>query len=98
MEHKKTYTYHVSLRMTEGRESQTEALPPIETDFDNHDNIYHIIEKLKEKELFNSEEEVKQFAIGLKMFSGVMLRNKESDLFQDFRPAFVAFMKKLKGR
>ncbi|MCD8029773.1 MAG: DUF3861 domain-containing protein [Bacteroides sp.] len=98
MEHKDTYTYHVSLCMTEGKESYAEALPPIETDFGNHDNIYHIIEKLKEKELFNSEEEVKQFAIGLKMFSGVMLRNKNSDLFRDFQPTFVAFMKKLKGR
>ncbi|MCC8188679.1 MAG: DUF3861 domain-containing protein [Bacteroides sp.] len=92
------YKYHISLRMTEDKGSHTEIPSSIEVDFDNHDNIYHIIEKLKEKEPFNSEEEVRQFAIGLKMFSGIMLKHKDSELFKDFQPAFIAFMKKLKGR
>lgn len=38
------------------------------------------------------------FAIGLKLFSEVMLENKDHPLFEDFKPAFVQFMKKLKSK
>jgi len=34
----------------------------------------------------------------LKLFSEVMLENKGHDLFSEFQPHFVDFMKKLKGK
>lgn len=70
---------------------------PIQVEFDNHDNIFVIIEKLQERSLFNDENQETEFAIGLKMFSEVMLRNKENPLFEEFLPAFKDFMKKLKS-
>lgn len=69
----------------------------VNVEFDNHDNIFSIIEKLQERNLFNDKNQETEFAIGLKMFSEVMLRNKENPLFEEFFPAFRDFMKKLKS-
>lgn len=69
---------------------------PVEVIFDNHDNVFEIIEKLKQKDLFENAGESTEFAIGLKMFSEVMLRHKDHALFTDLMPAFKDFMKKLK--
>lgn len=70
---------------------------PVEVIVDNHDNIFAIIEKLKERNLFNDDNQSAKFAIGLKLFSEVMLRNKENLLFKDLLPAFNEFMQKLKS-
>ena len=69
----------------------------VATEFDNHDNIFSIIERLQEKDLFNTKNESTEFAIGLKMFSEVMLRNRENPLFSELAPAFKEFMVKLKS-
>lgn len=70
--------------------------PGLSLDFDNHDEIFSIITKLQEKNHFQDAEQSAQFAIGLKMFSEVMLKNKDSDLFSEFLPEFKNFMGKLK--
>jgi hypothetical protein len=70
----------------------------IELDFDNHDNLFDIIDKLQERNLFKDAGQSAEFAIGLKMFSEVMLRNKDNSLFEELMPAFRDFMKKLKGK
>lgn len=70
--------------------------PAVALEFDNHDEIFSIINKLKEKDHFKDAGESAQFAIGLKMFSEVMLKNKDNELFLEFLPEFKNFMAKLK--
>jgi len=70
--------------------------PALSLDFDNHDEIFSIITKLQKKNHFEDAQQSAQFAIGLKMFSEVMLKNKDSDLFSEFFPEFKNFMGKLK--
>lgn len=69
----------------------------VEVVFDNHDNLFNIIDTMQQKDLFNDMGQSTEFALGLKMFSEVMLRNKDNALFEDFMPAFREFMKKLKA-
>ncbi|MFC6857834.1 DUF3861 domain-containing protein [Zunongwangia sp. SCSIO 43204] len=69
----------------------------IEFEFGNHDEIFGIIDAVKSKELFETEAEATEFALGLKLFSEVMLKNKKHPLFEEFQPEFVKFMKKLKA-
>ena len=69
---------------------------PIRLQFDNHDNIFNIIEILRERNLFDDRNQATEFAIGLKMFSEVMLRNREHELFKELAPAFKEFMNTLK--
>lgn len=61
----------------------------------NHDDIFKILEKLQASQLLD-EESTKAFVIGLKLFSEVMLENKELPLFKEFLPQFAQFMKSLK--
>ncbi|MFP9099035.1 DUF3861 domain-containing protein [Flavobacterium sp. RHBU_24] len=69
----------------------------VEVVFDNHDNLFNTIDMLQDKDLFNDMGQSTEFAIGLKMFGEVLLKNKDNALFEEFFPAFKDFMKKLKG-
>lgn len=69
---------------------------PLSLDFDNHDELFSIIKRLQEKNHFEDAGQSAQFAIGLKMFSEVMLKNKDNELFSEFLPEFKNFMAKLK--
>jgi len=66
-------------------------------EFDNHDNIFNIIKVMQQRDLFNDVNQSAEFAIGLKMFSEVMLRNKDNALFEELLPEFKKFMQRLKG-
>ena len=90
------YRLKLELLATAKQEDNTNY-PPVELEFENHDNIFSIIERLQGKELFQSKNQAAEFAIGLKMFSEVMLKNRDNPLFSEFSPAFREFMKKLKA-
>ncbi|OGX90042.1 DUF3861 domain-containing protein [Hymenobacter coccineus] len=70
---------------------------PMQLEFENHDEVFDIIRRLREKDPFQDAQQATEFAIGLKLFSEVMLRNRSHPLFAEFLPAFRAFMGKLKG-
>ena len=94
---KKINKYKLRLDLLELIRPDDKVHTPIELEFGNHDNIFAIIEKMKERNRFKTEQDSVEFAIGLKLFSEVMLKNKENPLFEDFRPAFGNMMKKLKS-
>lgn len=94
---KRTNKYHLKLEYTTSAKEDVILPDPIEIDFENHDNIFDIIDTIKEKNLFTNENQAAEFAIGLKMFSEVMIKNKNAPLFDELLPAFGAFMKKLKS-
>lgn len=94
---KRTNKYKLKLELLSTAKVDDTNYPPIEFEFDNHDNIFIIIERMKQRNIFHTENQAIEFAIGLKMFSEVMLKNRENPLFSDFSPAFREFMKKLKS-
>lgn len=71
---------------------------PLQFEFENHDEVFSIIEKIKANNPFEYENQATEFAVGLKLFSEVMITNRENQLFEELLPAFGAFMKKLKAR
>jgi len=94
---KRTNKYKLKLELLATAKVDDTIYPPIELEFDNHDNIFTITERMKQRNIFHTENQAVEFAIGLKMFSEVMLKNRENELFAEFRPAFSEFMKKLKS-
>lgn len=94
---KRTNKYKLRLELLETSKVDDTIYAPIELAFDNHDNIFTIIERMKNRDIFKTKDQAAEFAIGLKMFSEVMLKNRENELFTEFRPAFSEFMKKLKS-
>lgn len=94
---KRTNKYRLNLEYISSTKEDTILPEPIEIDFENHDDIFAIIQTLKKKNHFANDNDATEFAIGLKLFSEVMIKNKNIALFEDFFPAFGAFMKKLKS-
>jgi hypothetical protein len=95
---KRANKYKLTLEQVSLMNEETILSEPLSLEFENHDEIFTIIEKIKEKKLFGDENQSTEFAIGLKMFSEVMLKNRKHPLFEDFFPAFGEFMKKLKSQ
>ena len=94
---KKGNHYKLSLEQLSVLKEEKRVDNTLELKFSNHDELFEIVEKVKSKKLFNSEEESTEFALGLKLFTEVMLRNKKHPLFEDLRPHIGDFMKKLKS-
>ncbi len=95
---KKVNTYQVSINQISNKEGESVQVAPIEFLFENHDDVFGIVQKIKEKQLFDDENDSKQFAIGLKLFGDCIIKNKNHELFSEMQPAFIAFMKKLKSK
>ena len=94
---KKANKYHLTLALTQYANGATEPAKQLELDFTNHDEIFEILEKLQAKDPFDDQELAAEFAIGLKLFSEVMIKNRSNPLFEELGPAFGSFMKRLKS-
>ncbi|MBD0368446.1 MAG: DUF3861 domain-containing protein [Flavisolibacter sp.] len=88
--------HRITLELLATAKGETGNREPLQLEFDNHDEIFFIIERIQNKNLFQNKQQAAEFAIGLKMFSEVMLKNRGLPLFEEFAPAFRNFMKKLK--
>ena len=93
----RTNTYRLTLEQVSLAKEDVVLQTPLHLEFENHDEIFGIIKTLNEKNPFGDVNQSTEFAIGLKMFSEVMLKNKAHPLFKEFLPAMGVFMKKLKS-
>ncbi len=94
---KRSNKYHLTLKLEQYSNGETEPAKELELDFDNHDEIFSIIEKIKDKNLFDDPSEAVQFALGLKLFSEINLKHRKNPLFEELNEVFPVFMKKLKS-
>lgn len=92
-----TNKYHLTLQLLQQADGKHEPRKQLELDMENHDELFQIIDKLKAQNPFGNPEQIAQFAIGLKMFSGVMIKNRHHPLFEELGSAYRLFMMKLKG-
>jgi hypothetical protein len=79
-------------------DAQGQALPgatPLAFEVGNHDDIAAVAERMRQRGDLPADSAT-AFAVGLKLFSEVMLENREHALFRDFAPHFKAFMQTLK--
>ena len=94
---KSAHVYRITLEQVSSKNDETPMQTPLKFEFGNHDDIFSIIEKMKQRDLFNQANESTEFALGLKLFSEVILKNKSHPLFEEIYPALGSFMKKLKS-
>jgi len=94
---KRNNTYQLDLKELKLKNG-SEGAKNVSLEFDNHDDIFNIIEVIKSKKIFDDENTSTEFALGLKLFTEVMLKNKQHPLFEELRPAIMEFMKKLKAQ
>ena len=92
----KQHQYHVTVQhLKDSKGLASTYAERLEFYTGNHDDIFEIVERLKKAELFN-DQTTTSFAVGLKLFSEVMLENRDHPLFEEFFPQFGQFMKNLK--
>ncbi|WP_456312493.1 DUF3861 domain-containing protein [Pseudomonas shirazensis] len=94
---KRSNKYHLTLSLKEYANGDTQPAKELGIEFDNHDEIFSIIERIKDKNIFDSESEATQFALGLKLFSEIKLKHRKNPLFEELNEVFPVFMKKLKS-
>lgn len=94
---KRNNTYQLNLKELKLKDG-SEGTKNLRLEFDNHDDIFNIIDVIKSKKIFDNENTASEFAIGLKLFTEVMLKNKQHPLFDKLRPAISEFIKKLKSQ
>lgn len=93
----KQHQYHITVQHVADVKGQPSTYTqPLEFNTGNHDDIFAIVERLKNAKLFEDEQTSISFAVGLKLFGEVMLENRDHPLFQELIPQFGQFMKKLK--
>ena len=95
---KKSNHYKLTIEEVALKDPNEPLKDPITLEFDNHDDIFKIMDIVKQRQLFESESQAQEFALGLKLFSEVMLKNRQHPLFEDFLPEFGKFMKQLKSQ
>lgn len=89
--------YRLVLKEVELRDGE-KSDKTIDFEFENHDDILALIEKVQQKGLFEDKDKTTQFILGLKLFGEVMLEQRDNPLFEGFLPAFGDLMKRLKGK
>jgi len=71
--------------------------PPLSFEAVNHDDVLGIAERMSAGGRYAADESA-ALAIGLKLFTEVMLTHRDDPLFADLRPAMHAFISRLKER
>lgn len=90
------HQYHVTVQhLADAQGNPSSYTEKLEFNTGNHDDIFIVLGRLQKAELFD-DATTKSFTVGLKLFSEVMLENKNHELFKDFLPKFHTFMKHLK--
>lgn len=70
---------------------------PLSFEVGNHDDLPTIVARARQRADLPAKDAT-AFAIGLKLFSEVMLQHRELPLFADFAPHFKAFVQTLKQK
>ncbi|NDL62738.1 DUF3861 domain-containing protein [Acerihabitans arboris] len=91
------YKYRITVAPITDRQGQPLDIPALSFDIENHDEILGIVERLRGREdLAFGPEKTAAFAVGLKLFSQVLVEHRKHPVFAPLREPFRAFMQLLK--
>ena len=92
----KQHRYLITVKHLADANGQPSAYDkPMQFEVGNHDDVFAVVERIKWRGEFD-DTTTAAFAVGLKLFSEVMIENRGNLLFEEFSPHFFEFMKKLK--
>ncbi len=87
---KKYFNYSLHLK------SLDDTSKELSINVQNHDDLFTIMDRLEKKEIFETSTQAQSFAIGLKLLTEEVLRNRDKALFEDFFKALSLFIHKIK--
>src|SRR6476620_9849355 len=92
----KGYRYRGTVEPIEGPRGEQIEHDPLTFEAVNHDEILGLVDRRRQSGEFD-ENTAACMMVGLKLFSEVMLHNKENPLFSPLMPHFREFTKRLKS-
>jgi hypothetical protein len=93
----KEHRYRITLEHLATASEGQEQHAPLVFEAGNHDDIFAIVGKVRGNGQFDADASA-QLALGLKLFSEVMLKNRKHPLFEEIQPALREFIGKLKSQ
>ncbi|KAB1497190.1 DUF3861 domain-containing protein [Serratia proteamaculans] len=91
------HRFRITVEALSDRKGEPVDKAPLSFEVENHDDILGIVERIKAREDLNfGENNSAAFAVGLKLFSEVMIENRKHQVFAPLREAFKEFMMGLK--
>lgn len=91
----KQHQYRITVEYLADAKGNPVEREPLQFLAPNHDDVFQIIEKIKQREGFTPEM-AQRFAVGLKLMGEVMLENRSHPLFVQLKPHFLEMMKIIK--
>jgi hypothetical protein len=91
----KGHLYRVTVEHLEDPKGEQVLVEPLVFEARNHDDLMSIVQRMRQRGTF-PEDVAAQLAVGLKLFSEVMLQYRDEEMFKPLQPAFGEFMKGLK--
>ncbi len=93
----KEYKYKVTVNYLEDPEGNKPNCPPLVFEATNHDDLLKIIKNTKEAGGVLGENAA-PLVVGLKLFSAVILKNKDFPLFASLKPNLAEIIKTIKSQ
>lgn len=90
-----THRYEITVQPLDPEGSASET-PPLIFTVTNHDDLLEIVAKTRALGVV-PDEQAPELAVGLKLFSEVLIRHRKAPLFEGLWPHFGDFMKRLKS-
>lgn len=91
------YRYRITLEHLATPKQGEPTHAAISFDTGNHDDLFTIVDKVRSKGQFDADTAA-SLALGLKLFTEVMLKNRGHPLFADISPPMRDFIQKLKAQ
>jgi len=92
----KQHQYRVTIEHLADAQGEPSTHVPLQFEVGNHDDIIAIVGRLRSRGDF-SQTDAAAFGVGIKLFSEIMLENRENPLFKSLLPHFGQFIKELKA-
>ena len=91
------HRFNITVEALSDRQGNPVETAPRSVEVSNHDDILEIVERIRARDDLNfGPEQSAAFAVGLKLFSEVMIENRKHPVFAPLREAFKEFMVGLK--
>ncbi len=89
------HAYRVTVEHLAAPHGEKVAQEPLRFEICNPDNVFILAEYIKNRKDLTCEN-AEALAVGLKLFSSVLLEQKDLPVFESFLPLFANFMQELK--
>ncbi len=91
------YRYRITVEPLNDKKGEPLNAEPLSFEVENHDEILSIVNRITARDdLGFDEQKSAAFAVGLKLFSEVMMEHRKDPLFAPLRDPFREFMMTLK--